>query len=198
MFLNTDRTAADSGELAKTTFYFNSSGEGYLTMPYLIPDMGGHTPSRDDEIFAPFHPDPSQRVLAIGHYNFVSVVRTEGLLRLAREREGEHLQWREWKTHVTWIVRDGYTSRLWVSGPRVCCADPTESGGTSIDVYDFGAQASAKYVESVKGRMSQRFTPSVTKIVPWEADEINASHGHYDSLSFVLVKTSRPYTSNRN
>ena len=157
----------------------------------LISDLGGHTPSRDDELFAPFHPDPSQRVLAIGLHDFVSVVRTEGLLRLAREREGGHLQWGEWKTHVTWIVRDGYTSRLWVSGPRVCCADPTESGGTSIDVYDFGAQASAKCGEQIKCQVAQRFTPSVTKIVPWEVEEIVASHGGHDSLSFVLVKISR-------
>ena len=191
MFLNTKQTTTGDKEFTQTTFYFNSRGDKPWSIPDIVSDLGGHVPSREDELFSPFYSDPSQRVLALAFSGSISVVKTETLLTLARERKGERLHWGEWRTHITWIERDGYTSRLWVSGSRLCCVQLTGSGEMLMDVYDFGAQASAECVESVEDGVSQRLTPSITQILPFEINEVIISHGCHDSLSFVLVKTSR-------
>ena len=154
-----------------------------------VSDLGGDVHSREDELFAPFYPDPSQRVLAVAFFDSISVVRTEILLRLARERKGEHLQWREWRTHVTCIEWNGHTGRLWVSGPRLYCVELARSAGMSMEVYDFGARASAERTGSVEGGVGRRFTPSITQTLPLEICGIILSYGCHDSLSFILVKT---------
>ena len=188
MFLNTKQATADDEEFAQTTFYYDSPGDKSSTVPSFDFDLGGRVPSCEDELFAPFYPDPSQRVLAVVFFGCIIVAKIEALLKLARERKGEHLQWAEWQTHVTKVRRDGYTSRLWVSGPRLCCAELTGSGETSIDVYDFGARACAECRESFEDGVAERFAPSVTKIMPWEVDEIITSSGSHNGFSFVLVK----------
>ena len=162
-----------------------------MTKPNFIFYLSGHVPCLEDELSAPFYPGPSQRVLAVAFFRFIIVVKIETLLRLARERRGEYLKWEQWRTHVTWVERSGYQSKLWVSGPRLCCVVLTRSWETLMDVYDFGAQASAESVGSVEDGMALRFTPSISQILPFDIDQILILHGCHDSFSFVLVKTPR-------
>ena len=189
-FFNTKQKKVAGEELAQTTFYLDPSEEDPWGRVDLVSDLGGHVPSHEDGLFAPFYLDPSQRVLGVEFLGSVIVTKTETLLKLARDREGDCLQWREWQSHVTRIEREGYLNKIWVSGPRLCYAEVTESGETSMDVYDFGARASAVCVESIKDGVAQRFTPSVTQILPWGIDQIINSYGCHDSMTFVLVKTS--------
>ena len=191
MFLNTKQTTTGDEEYAQTTFYFGSPGDKPFAIPSFVSDLGGHVPSREDEPFPPFYLDPSQRVIAVALFGSISVVRTETLLRLARGRKGEHLQWEEWRTHVTCIEWNGHTGRLWVSGPRLYRVELTRSTEMLMEVYDFGARMSAERTESVEDGVARRFAPSITQTLPLEIDEIIPSYGCHNSLSFVLVKTPR-------
>ena len=126
VFLDTNQTTIDGGELAQTTFYLDHYQHGNSKAVF-VSDLGGHGPSCEDDTFAPFYPDASHRLLVIEFMGTgcLFVMKTEALLRLAREREGEELQWGEWKAHVTRISTDVDTRKLWVSGPRLClCTSP--------------------------------------------------------------------------
>ena len=199
VFSNTKQTTTVDEELARTTFYFELSEEDPPGKIGFVSDLGGHVPSREDDLFAPFYPDPSQQVLAVEFVDFVIVTKTAALLGLAQEREGERLQWGEWRSHATRVWRDRYTyAKTRVSGPRLCYAEVIGSEETMVDVYDFGARASAACVESTRDGVAQRFTPSVTKILPWKMGQIITSYGCHNSITFVLVKVSCLSNSTRN
>lgn len=207
---------------AQTVFYFDLPQGNYSVTPELISDPGGHVPPREDELFAPFYPDPSRRILAIVNPGdgALLVTKTETLLRLALERKGEGLWWREWKSHVTWVP----PGKFWISGPRVCRAHWVRPEGTSppvstllnfvpgpemlqagfpsllrMDVYDFSPQASGRNTEIGEDGRVQRTAPSATQTLPlslWQwTCQVFGLYGCHDSLTFVVVRIPRSLIS---
>jgi hypothetical protein len=177
-------------ELAQTTFYFDPSGYWVFVRQDLVSDPAGYEPSYEDDLFAPFYPDASQRVLLLDHPDRLGplVMKTEVLLRLARERKGQNLLWEEWQVHTTRVSFGVAIERLWVCGPRVLCVHSTKDRQTLIDVYDFSAQASARYSGTIEGKMAERFVPNATQILPWKVWEIAIPYGSHDKITFILVK----------
>jgi hypothetical protein len=191
------KTATTSEEgLAQTTFYFDPSEYREFLRKDLVSDPGGYEPSREDDMFAPFYTDASQRLLVIGRMDSLGplVMKTEVLLRLARERKGEDLRWGEWKANATRVSCDRGVHQLWVCGPRVLCVYWNDSGQTLMDMHDFSAQASPKYTKSAEDGMAERFKPNITQTLPWEMADIIVSYGSHDSITFVLVKTPATQT----
>jgi hypothetical protein len=191
VFLNTKGTTRDGGEPLRTTFCFDPSNSEDLEIVGLVSDLGGHEPSNADELFAPFYPDASQRLLAVEclFYGYLLVAKAETFLRLVQEREGENLPWGEWKDIMTWVPC--MDSDLWVSGPRLCHVGWTDSGRLWLGTYDFSAQASARRTETVEGGEVRRFATGVPQTLPWWISDIVVSCGCHDSLTFILVKTPR-------
>jgi len=187
-FLNTEQTKKDGEELTQTTFYSRPFKYRNLLRSRIFTDLGGHEPSCEDDLFAPFYPDPSQRILAFWSQisDHFLVIKVETLLRLAREWEGEDLRSGEWQAHATWVRCTGYASIVWVSGPRLCFVGLTECGGTSIDVYDFSTGASAGCTETAEDGTVWRAAPDVIQALPSNIENIAISCGYHDSLAFVL------------
>jgi len=187
-FLNTEQKRTD-GKFTQTTFYFDPYLHKDLEIPGIASDLGGHEPSREDDLSAPFYPDPSQRVLVLGFLGNLCllIVKVEALFELAQEREGEDIQWEEWQTHMTWVQCTRHTTGFGVSGHRLCCRYSTESGGVLMDVYDFGAGASdVRHTETTEGGAVWRVAPDITKALPWRVDDILISYGCHDSIAFLL------------
>ena len=187
ILLNTKQATGDDEAFSQTTFYLDSSQprDRYLNF---VSNLGGHEPSHDDDLFAPFYPDTSQRVLVIeGSSDGLLVMKTEALLKLAQERKGEDLQWEEWQSCATWLLPTIPSSTLWLSGPRLCLEHAAEHHGErSMDVFDLSVQASARRTETEVGC----FEPDATQTLPWETEPV-ISYGCHDNITFVLVRTTR-------
>src|SRR5258708_1342156 len=114
LFLNTKEIREGGGELVQTTFRLAPFEDEDLVIVGLL---NGHQPSCADDLFTPFYPDPSQRVIAVQfpRYDDGFVIKAETVLRLVQEREGEDLDWEEWKEYVTWVSPKRPMDNLWVS-----------------------------------------------------------------------------------
>lgn len=155
---------------------------------------------------APFHPDCSQRILAIHFYEYGAcyAISTELLLRLAREREGQDVRWYEWGSHAieVYVGDPGDFSQVWVSGCRLFCvvSDGVSDEGDHpyyLRIYDFSHAGRTKYLstwdELSKGGGTRRISPSLGGYkLPWNsADFCDAflTTGH-DSTVFWVVSAS--------
>ena len=166
----------------QTTFGLGPLKYPGLGAAFLHLESGGYEPSHDEVSFAPFYPDASQRVLAIEFCarGTICVVKTEVLLKLAREQGGTDIEWGQWKAHA-FEVRPGNLVARWVSGHRLFCVSPSGSGGeaTRIDVYDFGARAPGRESETTdRGR---RVRPSAQGYPSWDASVVSGE-GTCDTL----------------
>ena len=170
--------------------------------------QGGQEPSCADHLFAPFHPDPSQRLLAIQYLNYVpaAVMKAETVLRLAQERKGEDLWWPEWEEHVTWVTHVWRPNGRWVSGSRLCCAYAADfefenDCPSFAEVYDFSAKAPWRDPEVEITNRTDSFPvgdPSTTKNLPFEMSEIINAYGCHDSIVFAVVNIPHSSNSSRN
>ena len=192
--LNTEQTVDDPA-LAQTTFWLESG----VDILRLHLDRGGHEPTPEEDSLAPFYQDPSQRLLvleAFDEHTYSFAMRTEALLKLAREWGGAGLMWEQWIAHV---VRFQFTNKasLWISGPRLFCLRCVVNAW--IDVFDFSPQASARNmgeeVSSYNGTVL-RMKVDELHILPWRPDTIYFAAGGHDSIVFlevdVLVPKIRP------
>ena len=101
--------------------------------------------------------------------------------------------------HMTRVPRDWRdTERLWISDHRLFCLSTTWSEDMSIDVYNFGAQASITHTKIVEGKMAERSKPSTSQILPWgrAGNDIFVSCGCHGSITFVVVKAHPLLKSN--
>ena len=177
----------DGGELAITTFSLDCTEQWFPVFPTLVSDQGVYGPSHPP---APFCSNTSQRVFVVrfpGEDRFL-VVKTEALLRLAQERKGEDIHWREWQAHATWVLRESETVPVSLSGPRLFCVYLDASEETMMDVYDFSPRAPAMCTEMIEDGTAREVVPSVTQTLPWGIERIVDSYGCHDSMTFVLVK----------
>ena len=115
--------------------------------PTFISDSGVHTPFPAVSP-APFHQDPSQRLIVLDLRTYPSylVLQVEKLLKLSRDREGTDVRWNEWKDHITvpWTSQS-----CWIRGPRtvyvsgcfLTFVNPAAGdAGVEMEVFDFGVK----------------------------------------------------------
>ena len=154
-------------------------------------DQGGHRPSPEEDLYAPFYPDPSQRVLVLvlPKRTACFVVRTEVLLKLTREWGGANLEWEQWRTHTEYIQ---YRSILtpWVSGPRVLSLSP-ESFLRDDDAL---VHVSSYITRTPRNRHAEpKYLPIRSKLYlpsSWDGCIVRFFWGGHDSLAFLMVNTS--------
>ena len=200
-FLDTKEARTNGVELVQTTFHFDYT-PGKVKDDFSLTLQGGHEPSCADDLFTPFHPDPSQRVLAVDRMlrcADVLVIKAETVLRLAQERKGEDLPWGEWEDYVTWVQPVCRASAVWISGSRLRCvypmiyvgAEEEDSEGNNrnsddefpfIEEYDFSVRASSSH-------MGTLMNPNATQELSREISCILGGYGCHDSVVIVVVIT---------
>jgi hypothetical protein len=190
VLLNTEQVTKDDTAPARTTFRFDPREPAHSEVVYLDFGLGGHEPSHEEASFAPFYPDPTQRVLAVRFRDGQSlvVVKIEALLRLAKERGCVDLRWREWKSCFVGVKYEN-PCRPWVSGHRLFRLYGFRE--KAIDVYDFSVSKSVRYTEKTIGRSAQKFaSPNVTHdLQPWGDFVLGFSGTGHDSIVTVKVRT---------
>ena len=200
VLLNTEPTGGGTAPI-QTTFHFDPREHPHLEVAYLCVEPGGHEPSPEEGLFAPFYPDASQRVLAVHLRGCESilVLKTEELLRLARERGGAALEWEQWRVRGIEVwPRDADVVDLWVSGPRLFFIARDTFGADEIwmDVYDFSAQASTRNLETTTdwdGTVQRCMSPSIRKYhLPWNAPVVHFANGGHDGIVLIMVNTPLP------
>ena len=199
MLTDTEQTTVVGSTVTQTTFHFDRRKHLDLADVNLYIEQGGHKPSPEESLLAPFFPDPSQRILVIElrQWGAVFVMKTEVLLRLAQEWGGGALEWEQWKGHGIG-VRPRDVADIWVSGPRLFCVSAAEE--TWMDVYDFSPQASSRHLGTTthRGGVPRRFMRPSIQIhrLPWDALHLVSrfANGGHDSIVLLIVNT--PHFSN--
>ena len=184
--------------VAPTQTRFHSAASSRRWIPFF--EASGYNPSPRDILSAPFYPDPSQRILALSmgpQWGF-HVIKVERLLRFARERAGEEIQWEEWKQYLFETVSQGipdgiYYLGSWVSGFRFISAFIAwGDGGCTLRVYDFSPRGSMKFLHS-GGDGCRVMDPSVAafRLPRYNTGIRGISFGH-DSIVVELVSRFLP------
>ena len=161
-------------------------------------ETGGYKPSPQDLLTAPFYPDPSQRILALsvepqgGFY----VVKVETLLRIARERAGEAIQWEEWKPSLIETAQGThsrtYCREHWVSGFRLFSTSRMLSEGRNLRVHDFSPHASMKFLHLADdGRKLMHPSIAAFRLLQYNSFTRGISFGH-DSMVVEFVSRFPP------
>ena len=162
-------------------------------------EEGGYRPSPQDMLTAPFYPDTSQRILGLKmeFEGVLYVTKVETLLRFARERAGEEVQWEEWEPCLVEVPipegMPGMTLRSVVSGFRLFFVfTPRNDPRLNLCVYDFSPRSRMKFLHP-GGRGFKVMRPSVTGFrLPWNTlDVYDISFGH-DSMVAQLVSRFPP------
>jgi len=174
--------------LVQTIFHFDPREHLELDGVYIHLEPGGHRPSPEEDLFAPFYPDPSKRVLA------VDLRGSETLLTLAREWGGEALEWEQWNAHGI-DIRCGRVVAPWVSGPRLFCiswvtVDPQEM---EMEIYDFSVRENVGYLRlptDVGGAGQRPMWPRAQEPrILWDVSLIYFAGGGHDSIALLAVRT---------
>ena len=186
-------------EPIKTSFSFSTTHHGPYD-PCLFIEPCGHIPSLGELTTAPFYPDHSQRILAM-HIGFASyyVINVEQLLKLAHEREGQHVGWDEWGAYMVEVGKGlgCHLGLIWVSGCRLfyIVSDPTYGDPPCyLQVHDFSPIGRSKHLctqdGASKGERVRQFSLSSDGYkLPWSYHDSWPMHiaiGH-DSLIFHTV-----------
>lgn len=172
---------------AETSFSlpYNHSGSSFR----LLSEPCGYAASSDELATAPFHPDPSQRIIALNFGEVLwFVVNAEKLLELALGWEGKNIQWDEWEAKLIRVTVGRVTGwdYAWVSGCRLFCIVFSGTGGqrSHLRVLDLSRPGNAKEFEALDrvgtGETGTRqWSPSLDGYeLPW---------GHSAFLSGVLA-----------
>jgi len=140
----------------------------FFQLPYflgglvLILEQGAHKPSPEESL-APFHQDPTQRIVAfatdypLGYF----VVRLGTFLELPKDSEGSKIGWEKWKHHIfiPSISLDRVIRRVRVSGCRLFLLSSTHytSSDFQMEVYDFSMQGRPKHSTKQTSEGSEEF-----------------------------------------
>ena len=176
----------------KTIFFLPPFIDSYQFIDLLL-ECGAHEPSPAESL-APFHQDPSQRivVLDLGNAPYYLVLRAEALLAF-ENRAGPNIRWDAWKGCVVMpLIPDNLMfSDVWVSGCRLfflCQQD--SSSHTHMEMYDFSLQGRAR---CLSGSVHEEFSglryllPTGTRVpIPLDGRLESCSSGH-GSLVFRTV-----------
>jgi len=122
-------------------------------------EQGAHKPSPEESL-APFHQDPTQRIVALttrwppGCF----VVRLRTFLELLKDSEGSKIEWEEWKHHVLIpSIRLGrVVDRVRASGCRLfLLSSAGYMSDFQMETYDFSMHGSAKHLTEQIGEGSE-------------------------------------------
>ena len=140
-------TGKDVGGIPMQTFlHLPPCPDGFGSLA-LISEQGVHNPPPPDSL-APFHHDPTQRIITLMYGSNHLIFQARTLLKLAERRGGSEIGWDEWKNHVVVLSFGFELIRAWVSGCRLFCVSEGEDiQDAKIMVYDFGAQRLSKYLK---------------------------------------------------
>ena len=197
----------------QTTFYF-SPDRGATPYFRLSTESCGHIPSPDELTTAPFYSDPSQRILTFypGELGGCYVVYTELLLKLARERKGQNVGWKEWAPRTFWIpVGEDRLELIRVSWCRLFFVEtgnednvvlygdynrPRFDGPAHLRMYDFSHTGRVRHLhvadETRAGVGPRRISPSLVWVLPWNCSNVwDVTIGH-DNIVFCIVSFLSP------
>lgn len=188
----------DSGKVAGTTptqtLFHLSPYFADFECPDILLGRGAHKPSLVESL-APFHSDPSQRIVVLHTTNprFYLVLRVGPLLELLESHEGSEIAWDEWKSH-TFIPSIDLDPRnhveIWVSGCRMFSLIPADSGsGAHAEVYDFSVLGRAKYLSEPvhEGLAGVRCLSSTGERAHFQVGSIIYACSGHDTFTFLEV-----------
>lgn len=137
------------GKTPIQTYLYLSPHFTYFTPQHVILERGVHKPSPAESL-APFHQDPTQRIIAlrIADPPYILVLRMGPLLKLLNGREGTEIPWDQCKDLVVVpSLCHGFPvpRGIKVSGCRLFYVYPALEG-YQMEVYDFSLQGRAKYL----------------------------------------------------
>lgn len=137
---------------------FHLSPELYdFKYPSLRLGVGAHEPS-PAELLAPFHHDPSQRIVALAMQDTDHpVFRVAALLELLETHEGTEIGWDEWKNRVfmaSFDLDDDTGADIWISGCLFFFGYLSPLAEAHVGVCDFSLQHCARNLrEETDNRM---------------------------------------------
>ena len=146
-----DTKKGGGGAPTQTTFQLSLQFGGFQE-PRLVLERGAYKPSPAESL-APFHQDPTQRIVALvtltSSANRIFVFRAQALLELSKGRESSEIKWDEWGNCVVILSIDsdgpGFETAFWVSGCRFFCFRSTHSvQGARVELFDFSVEGRAK------------------------------------------------------
>jgi len=189
----------------QTTFCFSPR---HPTLEWdLFLEPCSHIPSPDELTVAPFHSDPSQRILCVATDDYFGLyaIHAELLLRLTREGEGQRIEWGKWNTHLIQVpVLQAHDRYVRISGCRLLFAGTDKDDCKTVNryqrnigpfylrVYDFSKGGRANHLPPPDpayagiGKGKKWMSSSSRWLVPWDCREVaDVSFGH-DSVIFRI------------
>ena len=164
----------------------------------LILEEGAHKPSVAESL-APFHQDPSQRIVALDLLcaPYPLVLQVGALLELKNRGEAD-IEWNEWKSHVAFPhFRSDHedTSETWVSGCRlfsICSVDYLLKD--QLDMHDFnmwgGSDCLYQEDEELYGELRTLYNTWGREEVPGDELIESVSRSGNGSIAFLSVSVT--------
>ena len=188
-------TEKNVGGVPMQTFFHLSPWHVNSGMLSLLLEPGMHKPSPGESL-APFHQDPTQRIVVLDSLATVHflVLRVGALLELLENNEGSDIAWDDWKSNVAIpFLKHGMIDKYWVSGCRFFST--TSVSGTHMGVHDFSIRGRTKHltkrVNEKLGGIRYLLPSKVRREMQWEFVH-NPQSGH-DSIVFCHVSVTKAY-----
>ena len=185
-----DTTKFVGGAPTQTVFQLSPDfiNSGFLS---LLLERGVHNPSLA-EALAPFHQDPSQRIVVLcpRFFSYYLVLRVGALLDFLGSHEGAEVGWDGWKRRVftpSNIDRPENTC-IWISGCRLFSLYSTDTG-PEVRVHDFSMRGGVNYLrkQAFGSLAGIRCLPSTGVRAQIQLDRVSSMHSSHDSLIFSGV-----------
>ena len=186
------------GTHRQTRFHLAARFANFGRLSFVL-EEGAHKPSAAESL-APFHQDPSQRIVAlnVGYAPYPLVLQVGALLELKNRGEAD-IEWDEWKSHVAFPhFRSDHedTSETWVSGCRLFSLCSVEYlAKTQLDMHDFNMRGDSDCLyeedEELYGELQTLDDTEGREEVP--GDEIIGSRCVNGSIIFFTVSDNIPF-----
>lgn len=161
----------------------------------LLLEQGVHGPSIAESL-APFHPDPSQRIIILRSppYSPCLVLRVQALLELLGNDVGSDITWGVWMSRaiiasIDLDLRAGV--RIWVSGCRLFSLHPVDSGQGAfwMEVHDFSVRGRFNYLNHrVDENLAEVIVPSSPRVrAQVQLGYVLHVRAGHDSIAFMEV-----------
>ena len=170
--------------------------------PHLVLERGAHKPSSAESL-APFHQDPTQRIVALttplSSAHPIFVFRPQALLELSKGREGSEIKWDEWGgcvvTPSIGSEDPEFETAFWVSGCRLFCFHSTNSDqGTGVKLFDFSVRGRAKYlgarVSETLGDVRYLSPTGADGQIPWDVQILGDAYCGHESIVLSRVRAT--------
>lgn len=179
-----------------TETVFHLSPHSTSGCPSLLLERGVHKPSPAESL-APFHHDPSQRIVVLHRQppSHHLVLRIGALLELLGSHEGSEVGWDEWNSHVVALsttvgLREHI--RVWVSGCRLFSLNSTNPDlGAQMEVHDFSMRGRVNYLSKQDDEgLAVRYLQSTGVRARVKLGHVINAHSGHDSIAFFGVSAA--------